>query len=123
MLQSGEDLLYINRRLCIVALEDVGLADNRMLTLTTSAYTVAEKIGMLECRIALAHATVALCLAPKSTRSYRGLNNAIAALQEPGVAGLLILIHLRNAPTKLMKELGYGDSYKYNPNYKEGRVV
>ena len=123
MLQSGEDPLYIGRRLCIVASEDVGLADNSMLTLATSTYTVAEKIGMPECRIALAHATVALCLAPKSTRAYRGLNNAFAALQEPGVAGLPIPIHLRNAPTKLMKELGYGDSYKYNPNYKEGRVV
>ena len=94
-----------------------------MLTLATSAYTAAEKIGMPECRIALAHATVALCLAPKSTRAYRGLNNAYAALREPGVAGLPIPLHLRNAPTKLMKELGYGDSYKYNPNYKEGRVV
>jgi putative ATPase len=51
------------------------------------------------------------------------LNNAYAALREPGVAGLPIPVHLRNAPTKLMKELGYGDKYKYNPNYKEGRVV
>jgi len=64
-----------------------------------------------------------LCLAPKSTRAYRGLNNAYAALREPGVAALPIPIHLRNAPTKLMKELGYGAEYKYNPNYKEGRVV
>lgn len=123
MLQSGEDPLYIARRLVIIASEDVGLADNSMITLATSAYTSAEKIGMPECRISLAHATVALCLAPKSTRAYRGLNNAYAALKEPGVAGLPIPIHLRNAPTKLMKELGYGDQYKYNPNYKEGRVV
>jgi putative ATPase len=123
MLQSGEDPLYIARRICVIASEDVGLADNSMLTLATSAYTAAEKIGMPECRIALAHATVALCLAPKSTRAYRSLNNAYAALREPGVAGLPIPIHLRNAPTKLMKELGYGDDYKYNPNYKEGRVV
>ncbi|TVY82338.1 ATPase WRNIP1-like protein [Lachnellula suecica] len=123
MLQSGEDPLYVARRMVVIASEDVGLADNSMLSLATSAYTAAEKIGMPECRIALAHATVALCLAPKSTRAYRGLNNAYAALREPGVASLPIPIHLRNAPTKLMKELGYGDQYKYNPNYKEGRVV
>ncbi|KAI9643998.1 DNA-dependent ATPase mgs1 [Ciborinia camelliae] len=123
MLQSGEDPLYIARRMVVIASEDVGLADNTMLTLATSTYTACEKIGMPECRIAMAHATVALCLAPKSTRAYRGLNNAFSALKEPGVASLGIPIHLRNAPTKLMKELGYGDQYKYNPNYKEGRVV
>lgn len=123
MIQSGEDVLYIARRIVVIASEDVGLADNSMLTLATSAYTAAEKIGMPECRIALAHATVALCLAPKSTRAYRGLNNAFAALREPGVAGFPIPVHLRNAPTKLMKELGYGDNYKYNPNYKDGKVV
>ncbi|KAI9739452.1 MAG: hypothetical protein M1818_005140 [Claussenomyces sp. TS43310] len=123
MLQSGEDPLYIARRMVVIASEDVGLADNSMLSLATSAYTAAEKIGMPECRISLAHATVALCLAPKSTRAYRGLNNAYAALKEPGVASLPIPIHLRNAPTRLMKELGYGFEYKYNPNYKEGRVA
>jgi len=123
MLQSGEDPLFIARRMVVIASEDVGLADNSMLSLATATYTAAEKIGMPECRIAMAHCTVALCLAPKSTRAYRGLNNAFAALKEPGVAGLPIPIHLRNAPTKLMKELGYGDQYKYNPNYKEGRVV
>jgi putative ATPase len=123
MLQSGEDPLYVARRMVVIASEDVGLADNTMLSLATSAYTAAEKIGMPECRIALGHCTVALCLAPKSTRAYRGLNNAYASLREPGVASLPIPIHLRNAPTKLMKELGYGDQYKYNPNYKEGKVV
>lgn len=123
MLQSGEDPLYIARRMVVIASEDVGLADNSMLSLATSAYTAAEKIGMPECRISLAHCAVALCLAPKSTRAYRGLNNAFAALKEPGAASLPIPIHLRNAPTKLMKEMGYGEQYKYNPNYKEGRVV
>lgn len=123
MLQSGEDPLYIARRMVVIASEDVGLADNTLLPLVTSCYTAVEKIGMPECRIAMAHATVALCLAPKSTRAYRALNNAFAALKEPGVASLPIPIHLRNAPTKLMKELGYGDQYKYNPNYKDGKVV
>ncbi|RKF72621.1 ATPase WRNIP1-like protein C26H5.02c [Golovinomyces cichoracearum] len=122
MLQSGEDPLYVARRIVIIASEDIGLADNSMLSLATSAYIAVEKIGMPECRIPLAHAAVALCLAPKSTRSYRGLNNAYAALGEPGVAALPIPISLKNAPTKLMKELGHGDQYKYNPNYKDGKV-
>lgn len=122
MLQSGEDPLFIARRLVVVASEDVGLADNSMLSLATATYTAVEKIGMPECRIALGHATVALSLAPKSTKAYRSLNNAYAALGEPGVASLPIPVHLRNAPTKLMKELGYGAEYKYNPNYKDGRV-
>ncbi|MCJ1372847.1 hypothetical protein MMC20_004072 [Loxospora ochrophaea] len=122
MIQSGEDPLYIARRLIVVASEDVGLADNTMLSLATAAYTAAEKIGLPEARINLAHATVALSLSKKSTRVYRGLSNATAALDEPGVAGLPIPIHLRNAPTRLMKEMGYGMQYKYNPNYVDGRV-
>ena len=123
MLQSGEDPLYVARRLIVVASEDIGLADNTMLSLATAAYTAAEKIGMPEARINLAHATVAMALSKKSTRAYRSLGNATAALKEPGAAGLPIPIHLRNAPTRLMKELGYGKEYKYNPNYKDGKVV
>ncbi|KAK7518454.1 DNA polymerase III, clamp loader complex, gamma/delta/delta subunit [Phyllosticta citriasiana] len=123
MLQSGEDPLYVARRLIVVASEDIGLADNTMLSLATATYAACEKIGMPECRINLAHATVAMALSPKSTRSYRGLNNAMAALSEPGIAGLPVPVHLRNAPTKLMKELGYGKEYKYNPDYLDGHVV
>lgn len=122
MLQSGEDALYIARRMVVIASEDIGLADNSMLTLATSTYSAAEKIGMPEARINLAHCAVALTLSKKSTRAYRGLGNAMAALKEPGVAGLPIPIHLRNAPTRLMKEMGYGKEYKYNPNYVHGKV-
>ena len=122
MLQSGEDALYIARRLIVVASEDIGLADNGMLSLATAAYASAEKVGMPEARINLAHATVAMALAKKSTRVYRGMSNTFAALQEPGIAGLPIPIHLRNAPTRLMKELGYGREYKYNPLYKDGQA-
>lgn len=122
MLQSGEDALYIARRLVVIASEDVGLADNSLLPLVIAAYTATEKVGMPEARINLAHATVALAIAPKSTRSYRGYSNAEKALQEPGIAALPIPTHLRNAPTKLMKELGYGKEYKYNPNYVDGKV-
>ncbi|KAL1893307.1 DNA-dependent ATPase mgs1 [Sporothrix stenoceras] len=122
MLQSGEDPLFVARRMVVIASEDVGLADSSLLPLATAAYTAAQQIGMPEARIPLAHCAVALALAPKSTRAYRGLNNAFAALREPGVASLPIPIHLRNAPTRLMKELGYGKEYKYNPNYLNGRV-
>lgn len=123
MLQSGEDPLYIARRMVVIASEDVGLADNTLLSLATATYSAAEKIGMPECRINLGHCAVALSLAPKSTRAYRGLSAAYSALKEPGVASLPVPIHLRNAPTKLMKELGYGGEYKYNPDYKNGRVA
>jgi len=107
----------------VIASEDVGLADNSLLSLATATYTAAEKIGMPECRINLAHCAVALSLAPKSVRAYRGLHAAYSALREPGIAGLPVPIHLRNAPTKLMKELGYGKEYKYNPDYVDGRII
>ncbi|PLN85207.1 P-loop containing nucleoside triphosphate hydrolase protein [Aspergillus taichungensis] len=123
MIQSGEDPLYIARRLIVVASEDIGLADHSMLTLAVSTHSAVEKIGLPEARINLAHATVAMALSKKSTRAYRGLNNAFGALAEPGVAGLPIPIHLRNAPTRLMKELGYGKEYKYNPQYLDGQVA
>ncbi|KAH8730617.1 DNA polymerase III, clamp loader complex, gamma/delta/delta subunit [Phaeosphaeriaceae sp. PMI808] len=122
MLASGEDPRYIARRLIVVASEDVGLADNTLLSLATATYSACEKIGMPECRINLAHTVTALTLAPKSTRVYRGLNNAMDALKEPGVAALPIPHHLRNAPTRLMKDMGYGENYKYNPNYLDGKV-
>ncbi|KAK2736597.1 hypothetical protein FQN57_000714 [Myotisia sp. PD_48] len=123
MIQSGEDPLYIARRLIVVASEDIGLADNSMLSLATATYTAVEKIGLPEARINLAHATVAMALSRKSTRAYRGLTNAMAALEEPGIAGVPIPIHLRNAPTRLMKEMDYGKEYKYNPDYKDGKVA
>ncbi|MCJ1411090.1 hypothetical protein MMC19_005178 [Ptychographa xylographoides] len=122
MIQSGEDPLYIARRMIVIASEDVGLADNSMLPLATAAYAAAEKIGMPEARINLAHVAVALALAKKSTRAYRALGNAMEALKEPGVAGLPVPIHLRNAPTRLMKEMGFGREYKYNPLYQGGQV-
>jgi putative ATPase len=122
MLQSGEDPLFVARRMIVIASEDVGLADNTLLPLATATYTATQQIGMPEARIPLAHCAVALCLAPKSTRAYRALNNAYAALREPGVASLPVPIHLRNAPTRLMREMGYGAEYKYPPNYVGGRV-
>ncbi|KAI5457346.1 DNA polymerase III, clamp loader complex, gamma/delta/delta subunit [Mariannaea sp. PMI_226] len=122
MLQSGEDPLFIARRMVVIASEDVGLADNTLLPLATAAYTATQQIGMPEARIPLAHCTIALCTAKKSTRAYRALNNAYAALREPGIASLPVPLHLRNAPTRLMRDLGYGAEYKYPPNYRDGLV-
>ncbi|KYK58397.1 DNA replication ATPase [Drechmeria coniospora] len=122
MLQSGEDPLFVARRMVVIASEDVGLADNTLLPLATAAYTATQQIGMPEARIPLAHCAVALCLAPKSTRAYRALNNAYASLREPGVASLPVPLHLRNAPTRLMRDLGCGAQYKYPPNYRDGQV-
>ncbi|PHH77216.1 hypothetical protein CDD82_3606 [Ophiocordyceps australis] len=122
MLQSGQDALFIARRMVVIASEDIGLADSSMLPLATAAYTAAQQIGLPEARIPLAHCAVALSLAPKSTRVYRALNNAMDALREPGVAALPVPLHLRNAPTRLMRHLGCGADYKYPPNYRDGRV-
>lgn len=123
MIESGEDPLYIARRMIVIASEDVGLADNTMLPLAISAHSAVEKVGLPEARINLAHAAVALARAKKSTRVYRALGNVTHALQTPGVAGLPVPIHLRNAPTRLMKQIGYGKEYKYNPEYKDGKVA
>lgn len=122
MLQSGEDPLFIARRMVVIASEDVGLADSSLLPLATAAYTATQQLGMPEARIPLAHACVALCLAPKSTRAYRALNAAYDALREPGIASLPVPLHLRNAPTRLLREMGCGAEYKYPPNYRDGRV-
>ncbi|KAL8950189.1 MAG: hypothetical protein Q9222_003767 [Ikaeria aurantiellina] len=122
MLASGEDPLYIARRLVVISSEDVGLADSTLLPLATATYTACEKLGMPECRINLAHCVSALALSKKSTRSYRGLRNAEAVMEEPGMAGLSVPLHLRNAPTRLLKEIGAGAGYKYNPGFREGKV-
>ncbi|KAG6163808.1 hypothetical protein E4U48_006424 [Claviceps purpurea] len=122
MLQSGEDALFIARRMVVIASEDIGLADNSLLPLATATYTATQQLGMPEARIPLAHCALALCLAPKSTRAYRALNNAAAAMREPGVASLPVPLHLRNAPTRLMRDMGYGAHYKYPPNYRDGKV-
>lgn len=106
----------------VIASEDIGLASTSLLPLAVATHTAVSVVGLPEARINLAHCTCALALAPKSTRAYRGLNNAYAALAEPGIASLPIPIHLRNAPTRLMKEMGYGKEYKYNPRYRDGKV-
>ncbi|QRW08590.1 ATPase [Ceratobasidium sp. AG-Ba] len=115
MLTAGEDPLYIARRLIVVASEDVGLADNSALPLAIATYTACQTIGVPECRINLAHCVAFLAEAPKSTRSYEAYNKAEEAAKEDSAVSVPMVI--RNAPTKLMKDLGYGDGYAYNPAY------
>lgn len=123
MLAGGEDPLFIARRMIVIASEDVGLRDSSCLPFAISVLEALKFIGMPEGEIVLAHCAVKLARAPKLTKSYRALRNAQALFREnPDVARLPIPLHLRNAPTKLMEELGYGDSYKYNPNFELGKV-
>ena len=119
MLEAGDDPIYVARRLVRFAAEDVGLADPQALILAVAVQTACQNIGMPECEVHLAELAAYLARAPKSIEVYRAYGEAKADAQatpnEP------IPIHLRNAPTKLMKELGYGKDYKYNPAF-EGPV-
>ncbi|TIA70841.1 hypothetical protein E3P91_02904 [Wallemia ichthyophaga] len=115
MVEAGEDALYIARRMVVIASEDVGMADCAALPLATATYQACQFIGLPECRINLAHCTVYLAEAAKSIRSYVGYNNAVDAVRNH--PQYPVPIHLRNAPTQLMKSLGYGREYLYNPAY------
>ncbi|KAI0705016.1 P-loop containing nucleoside triphosphate hydrolase protein [Cerioporus squamosus] len=115
MLTAGEDPLYIARRMVVCASEDIGLADNHALPLAMSTYQACQVIGMPECRINLAHLVSYLSEAPKSTRAYEGYKRAEeAAKLDPSIP---VPLMIRNAPTGLMKELGYARGYRYNPDY------
>lgn len=123
MLKSGEDPLYIARRMVRIASEDIGLADDSLLPLCTAAYTGIQQVGMPEGDCILAHAAVKLALADKSVKVYKAWGMVKEALSdEHGLLAAEIPVHLRNAPTKLMKELGYGKEYKYNPRFVGGKV-
>jgi len=111
MLAAGEDPRFLARRLVIFASEDVGNAEPSALGVATSAYLAVERIGMPEGRIPLAQAVTFLACAPKSNAAYVGINRALEAVASGG--SLPVPKHLRNAPTGLMKHLGYGDGYEY----------
>lgn len=115
MIEGGEDPAFIARRLIISASEDVGLANPNALLLANAAFDAVTKIGWPEGRIPLAEATVYLATSPKSNSAYMGINNALAIVRETG--NLPVPLHLRNAPTKLMADLGYSDGYKYSHDY------
>jgi len=118
MFEFGEDPLWIARHLILIASDDIGIADNSLLPLATAAYSAAEKIGVPECRISLAHATVALAKAKKSTSVFLGLATALTVLKEPGVSSLAVPMHLRNVPAELMEESAHGKDSNLNPEYK-----
>ena len=115
MIDGGEDPLFIARRLCLSASEDVGLANPNALLLANACFEVVSKIGMPEGRIPLAETTVYLASSPKSNASYMALENALAEVRQSG--NLPVPLPIRNAPTKLMEELGYSDGYKYAHDY------
>lgn len=115
MLDGGEDPLFIARRLCILAAEDVGLANPNALLLANSTFQIVHSIGMPEARIPLAECTIYLASSAKSNSAYMAINEALAVAKETQMAA--VPLYLRNAPTQLMEELGYGDGYRYAHDY------
>ena len=115
MIEGGEDPQFIARRLVISAAEDIGLANPNALLLANAAFDAVMKIGWPEGRIPLAEATVYLATSPKSNSAYNGINSALELVRKTG--NLPVPLHLRNAPTQLMKNLGYHDGYKYSHDY------
>lgn len=121
MIEGGEDPAFIARRLVISASEDVGLANPNALLLANAAFDAVMKIGWPEGRIPLAEATVYLATSPKSNSAYLGINQALSLVRETGNEP--VPLHLRNAPTQLMTELGYGEGYKYAHDYEDNFVL
>jgi len=118
MLEGGEDPRYIARRLIRIASEDVGLADPVGLEQAVAAWEAVEAIGLPECDLALAQAAVYLACSPKSNALYTGMSDATRDVREHPAAD--VPLHLRNAPTRLMKGLGYGKGYKYAHDFPSG---
>jgi putative ATPase len=121
MLEGGEDPLYLARRIVRMASEDIGLADPQALPLCMAAQQAVHFIGMPEGALALGEAVAYLAAAPKSNAIYNAYNAVVADVQE--TRNDPVPIHLRNAPTKLMKELGYGEGYKYAHDYEDALVA
>jgi putative ATPase len=115
MIEAGEDPTFIARRMIVFASEDIGNADPHALPLALAVYQAVERIGMPEGRITLAHGVTYLSTAPKSNASYVAIEAALAHIREG--ADLTVPLHLRNAPTRLMKDQGYGSGYKYPHDY------
>lgn len=117
MIEGGEEPSFIARRLVISASEDIGLANPNALLLANAAFDAVMKVGWPEGRIPLAEATVYLATSPKSNSSYMGINQALELVRKSG--NQPVPLHLRNAPTQLMEELGYHEGYKYSHDYKD----
>ncbi|MBP3244711.1 MAG: replication-associated recombination protein A [Bacteroidaceae bacterium] len=117
MIEGGEDPAFIARRLVISASEDIGLANPNAMLLANAAFDAVMKIGWPEGRIPLAEATIYLATSPKSNSAYNAINSALQLVKQTG--NMPVPLHLRNAPTKLMADLGYSDGYKYSHDYPE----
>ena len=115
MLEGGEDPKFIARRLLISASEDIGLANPNAMLLANTCFDIVHKIGMPEARIPLSECVIYLATSPKSNSAYMAINEAMATVRQTG--NLPVPLYLRNAPTKLMKELNYGKDYKYAHDY------
>ena len=116
MIEAGEDIGFIARRLLILAAEDIGIANPTALVLANSTFQAVTSVGYPEGRILLSECVIYLATSPKSNTAYKAINEAQEKVRQTG--NLLIPLHLRNAPTKLMKQLGYGEDYKYAHDYK-----
>lgn len=115
MIKGGEDPVFIARRLAILAGEDIGLANPNALLLANATFDIVHKVGMPEARIPLAECTIYLATSPKSNSAYMAIDAALAEVRKSG--NLPVPLHIRNAPTSLMKNLGYGADYKYAHDY------
>ncbi|MCL4133432.1 UNVERIFIED_CONTAM: hypothetical protein GTU68_021949 [Idotea baltica] len=120
MIEGGEDVKFIARRLLILASEDIGNANPNALMLATSTFQAVSVIGNPESRIILSQCTVYLATSPKSNASYMAIGNAQQLVKQTG--DLSVPLHLRNAPTKLMKDLDYGKNYQYAHNYEDNFI-
>jgi putative ATPase len=116
MIEAGEDIGFIARRLLVFAAEDIGIANPTALVLANSTFQAVASVGYPEGRILLSECVIYLATSPKSNTAYKAINEAQEKVRQTG--NLPIPLHLRNAPTKLMKELGYGEDYKYAHDYK-----
>ncbi len=118
MIEAGEDPLYVARRLVRFASEDVGLANNSALLLAMASYDAVKKLGLPECGVHLAHTVIYLAKSPKNITAYMAYEKAKAEVEKSG--NLPVPLYLRNAPTKLMKDIGYSKGYKYTPLEDDG---
>lgn len=121
MINGGEDADFIARRLLILASEDIGLANPNALLLANATFDAVRKIGFPEARIPLAECTIYLALSPKSNSAYKALDAAMELVAQTGDQP--VPLHLRNSPTSLMKEMGYGRDYKYSHDYPGNFVI
>jgi putative ATPase len=116
MIKGGEDPKFISRRLLILASEDIGNANPTALVIANNCFQAVQAIGYPECRIILSQTVTYLASSAKSNAAYEAISNAEQLVNRTG--DLSVPLHLRNAPTKLMKKMGYGDEYKYSHSYK-----